>query len=183
MIFLIAAVALAAVVAAAARAPKVIADMTRPDFLKRISPLAKVIEVQLGIPLDITVTQAAHESNWGSSGLTKSANNLFGMTGESWKAAKKPVVEMPTDEYVNGKFVSVKRPFRKYDSWLESCKDWANNIATTPRYASAYQAARAHNSQLFFTLVAAAGYATDPNYGQKLVLVRDAVKRELEALA
>lgn len=158
-------------------------DMTHTDFLKKITPLAKVIEQQLGIPLDITVTQAAHESNWGASGLTKASNNLFGMTGDSWKAAGKPVVEMPTGEYVNGALVSQVRPFRKYDSWLASCKDWANLIASNKIYASAYQAARDHNAQLFFTLVARAGYATDPQYGQKLVMVRSAVARELAALA
>jgi len=158
-------------------------DMTRADFLKKIAPLAKVIETQLSIPTEITVTQAAHESNWGTSQLTRDANNLFGITGDSWKAKKKPVIELPTTEYRDGKPYTTTRPFRKYTTWLDSLKDWANLIAADKRYAQAYQAARDHNAPLFFKLVAQAGYATDPRYSEKLVLVRDAVQRELEALA
>ena len=89
---------------------------SKSEFKKKLTAIAK----SLGIPPDIVVPQAALESGWGVSGLTKKANNLFGMTaGSSWirhqsdsnvpvKAWSQlntgnppgtPVIHMPTVEY------------------------------------------------------------------------------------
>ncbi len=50
------------------------------NFVGLMSPIAESIQAQYGIHPLITITQAAHESGWGASGLTKKANNLYGYT-------------------------------------------------------------------------------------------------------
>lgn len=142
---------------------------THEQFVYKMWPIAETILETFGIHPLITITQAAHESAWGVSGLTKEANNLFGYTGDSWAAQRRPVVWKNTQEYVNGKWTVVRRPFRKYDSWLLSVQDWATNISQRPRYQLAYEQARKGDIIRFAKEVHAAGYATDPNYPFKLI--------------
>lgn len=56
---------------------------TQTAFLKKMTPIAKTMNEKYGIHPLIVMTQAAHESGWGASGLTKKANNLYGYTGEA----------------------------------------------------------------------------------------------------
>lgn len=139
-------------------------------------------EGRSGIKSLITIAQAAHESGWGQSGLTQKANNLFGFTGDSWEAEGKPVIRMPTDEWVEGtvnnttgmsvpgRWITVPRPFRAYSSWAESVRDWAS-LMQANRYAAAFACARAGDMPGFAKAVFAAGYATDPNYAAELTMV------------
>ena len=139
----------------------------KAGFFTRLRPVASAVERETGIKADLGMVQAAHESAYGSSQLTREANNLFGFTGDSWKAAGKPVVEMPPWEVINGRRVELTRPFRRYGSWDESYRDWAR-LMQTPRYAAALAAARAGNLKAFAAALQAAGYATDPAYAAKL---------------
>jgi flagellum-specific peptidoglycan hydrolase FlgJ len=62
------------------------------SFVSQMQPIAAQIQAQYGIDPLITMTQAALESGWGTSGLTAKANNLYGYTGDaalnSWLAAR-----------------------------------------------------------------------------------------------
>ena len=178
-------------------------QIVKTRFISLMRPIAVDEELRSGIKPIITLMQSAHESAWGSSGLTDKANNLFGFTGESWEEAGKPVIKMPTTEYVdrtihgadgnpvvdeNGHTmfkktpITVLRPFRAYKSWSESVRDWGNLMAK-PRYATALAAARAGDVPGFSIAVLAAGYATDPNYSSSLVRVGAEVKVLLDAVA
>lgn len=142
----------------------------RADFIRQLTPVAQDEENRSGIKPIITLTQAAHESNWGNSELTAKANNLFGFTGESWEQEGKPVIKLPTSEYILGRWMKVDRPFRSYKSWAESVRDWAS-LMQRSRYTKAYEAAKLGDIDTFSKEVAAAGYATDPNYAKGLMNV------------
>ena len=148
----------------------------RSDFKLKMLPIARDEQSRSGIHPDVTITQAAHESGWGQSGLTLKANNLFGFTGEAWEAAGKPVIKLPTKEYVKGKWITVNRPFRAYSSWAESVRDWGHLISTKPRYQDAYALAKQGDVKAFAVAVQKAGYATDPAYANSLAAVFDRVK-------
>jgi len=53
------------------------------DFITQMTPIGAAIQEQYGIDPLVTMTQAALESGWGTSGLTKKANNLYGFTGDA----------------------------------------------------------------------------------------------------
>jgi flagellum-specific peptidoglycan hydrolase FlgJ len=142
----------------------------RATFINTIYPLAQDEESRSGIHPLITITQAAHESNWGNSGLTRKANNLFGFTGDSWAAEGKPVIKLPTSEFVHDQWITIERPFRAYGSWSESIRDWAS-LMQRPRYVKALDAAKRGDIVDFATEVATAGYATDPKYAEALISV------------
>ncbi len=148
------------------------------DFIAKILPDAQAIERETGIPWHFAMTQAAHESGYGQSRLTKEANNLFGITGDSWKTQGKPVYEIVTTEYDKDKQpYSVVRPFRYYASWEDSLRDWASLVVR--RYPKALEAAKAKDFPAFAKALQEGGYATDPKYASKL----DALNKRLEGLA
>jgi flagellar protein FlgJ len=113
------------------------------------------------------LAQAALETGWGkhmpAQGTTAS-NNMFGIkAGSSWDGKR---VNVPTLEYENGVAVRKKDAFRAYDSPSDSFKDYANMVASSPRYANAV--GRGDDIAGFAKALTSGGYATDPSYAQKL---------------
>lgn len=149
----------------------------RRAFVTKIWAQADAVARALGWKRDLIITQAAHESAWGTSQLAATYNNLFGFTDGGWKKKGLPTVDLPTTEWVEGKAVKVTRAFRTYGSWSESMQDWARLLQAHPRYAPAVEALKAGDAQKFFDAMQTSGYATDPKYGQKLAGVFASVER------
>lgn len=124
-----------------------------------------------GIPARFMLGQAALESGWGKREIRAAdgtpSHNLFGVkAGGSWKGA---VVETVTTEYVNGVAQKSVERFRAYDSYADAFRDYANLLRGNPRYAGVMaQAAQGMNADGFAHGLQRAGYATDPNYADKL---------------
>jgi hypothetical protein len=122
------------------------------------------------IAASLTIAQAALESGWGNSSLTVKANNLFGIKGSGPAGS----LTIQTTEYRNGQAVQVSALFRAYNNWGESVADhsalivqgvsWNRNLYSKVIGADGRTAARE---------IAAAGYATDPNYTAKLIRIMD----------
>lgn len=122
-----------------------------------------------GILPSVSAAQAILESGWGESLLAQYPNhNLFGIKASpDWKGKR---VVIPTQEYVDGKFITVAATFRKYDSWEESIKDHALFFSENDWRQSHYQNVIGEEDYKKACLaLQAAGYATDPNYGAKLI--------------
>ena len=138
------------------------------QFISRMLPAAQQASQASGVPAQLIMAQAALESGWGRREIRtddgKPSYNLFGIKADkSWKG---PVVEATTTEYVNGVAQKVQAKFRAYGSYEESFTDYARFLTSNPRYANVLAtqdpAEAAHGLQR-------AGYATDPEYGGKLV--------------
>ena len=137
-------------------------------FISKLAPVAKAVEVETGIDHICGMAQACHESNAGQSELSNPpGNNLFGFTAEGtyWITDGKPVVKIPSVEYVNGEKVTVTRIFRAYPNWDESYEDWAR-LMQAPHYVASGTLAALKNKDrpAFAASLVVAGYATDPNY-------------------
>lgn len=126
-----------------------------------------------GIPASAVLAQAILESGWFQHHLGE-AHNYFGIKGSSsWG-----FVEVPTREYVPPRgWEQVMAPFRRYPGMLESFLDHARFLVENPRYRPALAAAKnlqfstGERSRCFCREIARAGYATDPNYAQKLIQI------------
>lgn len=144
----------------------------KKDGIKKLSLAAQNVSKETGIPLSFIVTQAAHESNYGRSGLAVKSNNLFGIkAGNSWSGT---FDVWPTYEVIGGKEIKVDAKFRHYNSWEESVRDWADKIKKN--YPRAWSAGLDHDSKGFFTALQEGGYATDPNYAAQLAGVYQAIE-------
>lgn len=163
-------VGVAAIVAIMAKKTTSSTPTSKAEFFTRLRPVALAVERETGIKADLGMVQAAHESAYGTSGLTQKANNLFGFTAELgtyWRTQGRAFVEMPTTEWKAAGAYKTTRPFRAYASWEESYRDWAR-LMQIPHYAKALPFAKAGNLKGFAAALQAAGYATDPAYAAKL---------------
>jgi flagellar protein FlgJ len=114
-----------------------------------------------GIPASITLAQAALESSWGS---RAPGNNLFGIKADrSWTGA---TVSFQTTEHLGGKDVSLTDKFRAYSSYAESMVDHAKFLLANPRYGPCFKQIDGIG---WARALQAAGYATDPDYADKLI--------------
>lgn len=134
--------------------------MTPKDFIDAMLPGARANATLTHIPVSFTIADAALETGWGAS---VKGNNLFGIKADaSWKGA---IQTFQTHEVVGGKSISIKASFRGYPSWAESIIDHGKFLVNNPRYKGCFSCANPHD---FARAVAAAGYATDPLYAEKI---------------
>jgi flagellar protein FlgJ len=112
--------------------------------------------------------QAGHETAWGQHEIKMKGGapsfNLFGIkAGPGWTGK---VAEVTTTEYTNGVAEKKVAKFRAYDSYEDSFKDYARMISDSPRYAKVKQ--QTSSVHAFASGLQKAGYATDPEYANKL---------------
>lgn len=149
----------------------------RSAFIQLVAPAAQASQRATRVPASITIAQAALESNWGRSGLSAQANNFFGIKGRGTAGS----VKMPTVEWIDGRRVTVKADFRKYNSLQESCEDHARLIAFgkwktgIPIYGEAMKHTAAPRK---FAAALEGIYATDPDYAEKLWRMMDQYELE-----
>jgi flagellar protein FlgJ len=139
------------------------------DFVTALTAPAKRVEQQLGVPFAVVIAQAALETGWGQkiikSEQGQSSNNLFNIKADSrWQGEK---ITKETLEYEQGALVKKSAPFRRYESIKESVNDYINFLSAGERYQPALE--KAGNVEHFLHSLQKAGYATDPNYANKIM--------------
>lgn len=137
------------------------------DFVNQVWPHAVEASRMTGIPPQFMVAQAALETGWGKRELVNADGspsfNLFGVkASKSWAG---PVAQSETTEFVNGQEVRTTASFRAYTSYAEAFQDYANLLRTNPRYGAVIGS---QDGTEFANRLQQAGYATDPQYAQKL---------------
>lgn len=140
------------------------------EFVNKMRDAVQVASAETGVPAKLIMSQAALESGWGKREILldngQTSHNLFGIKATGgWKGK---VTNIMTSEFVDGKMVKMKQPFRAYDSYADSLTDYARLISTSSRYESVLSAPSAEEAA---RRVQAAGYATDPNYADKLISI------------
>src|SRR5512146_2370046 len=138
--------------------------MTREEFLQQATAAAQASSKTSALPAGITVAQAALESAFGNSALSRKANNYFGIKAHGRHA----VLEMPTTEVINGDVQKVTARFAAYKDMAEgfACRDQLIHHGAV--YAEAR--ANAHDPELF-THALAKHWATDPSYAEKILKI------------
>ena len=167
--------------------------MSPKDFILKYRPFALTTQEKTGISHLFILAQAALESGWGTHAP---GNMFFGIkapknTPEHLRQLLKTTEVLPSpdkknafpevlsiSERTDGKFLYIVRDwFRKYNSPEESFTHHAQLLSANKRYAPAmlhkddpYRLARE---------IANAGYATDPNYAQKLQKIISLISQNL----
>ena len=145
------------------------ASTAATQFLRNIIPAAQNVARGKDIYTSVMIAQAALESGWGTSSLSKAPNhNLFGVKG-SYNGQS---VNMQTLEDSGGQnYYSIQADFRKYPSYQESLEDYAdkivNGISGAPLFYSGAWKSKT-NSYQDATAYLTGRYATDTAYGAKL---------------
>jgi len=158
---------------AAPAVPGPLGDAMTPaarDFVARVWPDAVEASRTTGIPAQFMVAQAALETGWGRAEPRladgRPSHNLFGIkAGRSWNGA---AAESETTEFVDGVAQRQTERFRAYGSYAESFRDYAKLLTTSPRYAGVVGT---QSATAFAQGLQRAGYATDPQYADKLTRI------------
>lgn len=150
---------------------------TKQEFLNYFTPIMSRIAKEKGLYASVMIAQAMHESNYGNSGLSSAPYyNLFGIKG-SYKGKS---VSMLTWED-NGEIIKLNANFRDYESYEESIYDYANLLrsGTTEnktRYSRTWLENAANYEKATYGLIldkstipVKGGYATDRNYGDRIL--------------
>ncbi|MFK5950156.1 MAG: flagellar assembly peptidoglycan hydrolase FlgJ [Methylococcales bacterium] len=140
-------------------------------FISQLRPYAEQAAKKLGVDANILLSQAALETGWGKSVIKakdgSSSHNLFNIKADkSWHGAR---TSAKTLEYKQGIAKSEIAGFRSYGSYQESFNDYADFIKTNPRYNSAIK--MAGKAERYMHELQQAGYATDPNYADKVLKI------------
>jgi flagellar protein FlgJ len=143
------------------------------EFVHALAPYAQAAAKRLGLSVRTVLAQAALETQWGRH-MPRAADgstsfNLFGIkAGGNWDGRK---VSVPTVEYEDGVAVRKRAQFRAYDSPAQAFADYAELLASNPRYAKA----QGHGDDVhgFARALVAGGYATDPAYARKIAAIAD----------
>lgn len=148
-------------------------------FVREMWPHAERAARELGVDARAVLAQAALETGWGRAVPCgpdgRCSFNLFGMKAAGgWTGA---AVAAPTLEYEHDAPAQQIERFRAYDSPAESFADYVRLLKGSARYAGALAAGG--DVRAFATGLVRGGYATDPDYAEKLAAVAGTV----EALA
>ena len=139
------------------------------EFVEQLRPHAQRGAEALGVDPEFIMAQAALETGWGQSVPADGRGtsfNVFGIKAQSdWSGER---IWSKTLEYSDEQFESVREPFRRYQSLGDSVDDYVNFLQQNPRYQDALKAAT-QGAEAFAQALGKAGYATDPNYAEKII--------------
>jgi flagellar protein FlgJ len=144
-------------------------DGSVAEFTENLFEMAKGAAEKLGVEPDILLAQAALETGWGkkiSASGDRSSLNLFNIKADKrWSGDS---IKVATMEVRDGLAVKEVAAFRAYRSAEHSFNDYVDFIANSPRYEGALQS---DNSDAYIRNLSAAGYATDPDYADKVLRI------------
>ncbi|MDE6624668.1 MAG: glucosaminidase domain-containing protein [Alistipes sp.] len=133
---------------------------TREEYIDRYKSIAVSHMERYGIPASITMAQGILESDCGNSSLAARSNNHFGIKCKrNWTGER-----VYHDDDAKGEC------FRSYATVEESYRDHAEFLDSQPRYDSLF-AYSSTDYKSWARGLKAAGYATAPDYAQRLVRI------------
>ncbi|NNJ91597.1 MAG: flagellar assembly peptidoglycan hydrolase FlgJ [Gammaproteobacteria bacterium] len=146
-------------------------DGTPKTFIDKLKPYAEKAAAALGIQPQALLAQAALETGWGKAQMKmadgKPSFNLFGIKADSRWGGKQANVS--TLEFRDGVAKKERANFRAYESYQASFNDYANFLFENRRYQKALK--NTENPAAYFNELQQAGYATDPQYAEKIMSI------------
>jgi LysM repeat protein len=149
-------------------------------YIRDYKDIAIAEMLRTGIPASIKLAQGMVESNCGTSELARKANNHFGIKcGGDWTGKS---FHKEDDDYKDGELT--KSCFREFNSPFESYvahSDFLTDPKKSARYGSLFLL-KTTDYKGWARGLLKAGYATDPNYADKLIkIIEDNLLYELDS--
>ena len=141
------------------------------QFIQSTWAYAKNAARRIGLDPKVLMAQVALETGWGQFIAKKSdgssSNNLFNI--KSGVNNADDTVKINTSEYIDNAPVKMMASFKAYPSIEHSFHDYMALIEGNHRYQSAV--ANADAPKQYIDALYKAGYATDPNYAEKILSI------------
>lgn len=138
------------------------------SFARDVWPHAQRVASRLNVAPEAVMAQAALETGWGRHVMPRTdgaiSNNLFGIKANAgWQGDS---VARRTLEFEAGVPRQEVARFRIYDDVADSFDDYAAFLSDNPRYRSVL--GNGSDVEGFARAIADSGYATDPDYAEKI---------------
>ncbi|WP_172826921.1 glycoside hydrolase family 73 protein [Flammeovirga sp. SJP92] len=131
---------------------------TYQEYVVSYGYLAVQTMKEFKIPASVILAQAMLETSFGNSTLSQKSNNHFGIKcGDDWQGQR---VQHSDDEH--------QECFRAYPSVKDSFWDYGQFITSRPWYLHLFKI-NTNNYRSWAVGLHEAGYATDPQYSQKII--------------
>jgi len=128
------------------------------EFIKAMMPHAMKVAQETGLDPRLVIAKSALETGWGKSAP---GNNFFGVKSHGQPGGN----NLATNEVIGGQNVRVNDSFRAYSGMGESAADYAAFLKKNPRYG---EMLKSEGLEAQIAALGRSGYATDPNYAQKI---------------
>ena len=132
-------------------------NQTYQQYINQYKDIAIEQMQRYHIPASITLAQGLYESGAGRSELARKGNNHFGIKCNGWSGRR---IYHDDDE--------LNECFRSYDNAYESYDDHSKFLTGSQRYRSLFQL-KITDYKGWAKGLKAEGYATNPQYAQKLI--------------
>ena len=133
-------------------------------YINQYKDLAIEQMLRYHIPASITLAQGVFESRAGLSDLARQGNNHFGIKCHNWRGPKQY-----HDDDARGEC------FRVYEDAKESFEDHSKFLANQPRYSRLFSLSTS-DYKGWARGLKACGYATNPQYANKLIQIIELYK-------
>lgn len=156
---------------------KAAVSKSQEDFIATLKPHAEKAAAELQVSPDVLLAQVALETGWGKHLIHDSQGNnsfnIFNIKATGWQGKS---VIVSTLENRQGVTQQERASFRQYDSYAQSFADYVALIKNNARYKDALSAGA--DSASYANALQDAGYATDPEYANKIksILNSDAIR-------
>lgn len=141
------------------------------EFVKSLWPYAVQAASLIGLDPGVLIAQVALETGWGRS-IAKdtagnSSNNLFNIKAPADQSEQSVVIK--TTEFIADKPIKMTASFKTYSTVEQSFQDYISLIKGSHRYQTALS--NADNPGRYAEALQDAGYATDPEYANKILSI------------
>lgn len=137
------------------------------QFIAERAPYAQELQEKYGVLASINLAQTILESNWGESKLASKYNNYYGIKAQG----NQDSVTLQTKEYLDDEWQTVNADFAVYKTWkdgmLAHTKFLVNGTDLNPEQFVDFM--ETTNYKEAAAALVQDGYATDPDYADKLI--------------
>ena len=147
---------------------------TPQAFVSTVNPMSEKAVRKHDLPPMAGLSQAALETGWGQKIISdaggNSSHNLFGIKAQS---TAEPNVRIKSREFDGAQWQNKLDHFKRYPDWQSSINDYVEKLSSSERYAQVLASGASVDD--FAQAMGASGYATDPDYAQKLLHVHSQI--------
>lgn len=141
---------------------------TQKGFIENLAPTAQKMSKNYGVPASILLSQAAYESNYGSSLLSVKYHNIYSLPAR----AGQEHIYLKDNLYSKGKWQYQKVDFAVFRDWSSSMSSYLEELRQGRWGESTYKEVAGTTSyKVAAEKLQAAGFNSDPDYAKHLISI------------
>lgn len=141
---------------------------TQKEFIENLAPTAQKMSKNYGVPASILLSQAAYESNYGSSLLSVKYHNIYSLPAQPGQEH----IHLKDNVYSGGKWQYQKVDFAVFRDWSSSMSSYLEELRQGRWGKSTYKEVAGTTSyKVAAEKLQASGFNSDPDYAKHLISI------------